>query len=147
MLLDGSQMTLASMVAGTIGFLKKHDIDPAHWIAHIGEMFEGAWEEMEGEGADAVMVQLLNLSILPMGGKVLRQKMSADSAEVEVSSLPDEAVLERFGTSPADLLEGFDITARDFAVIYELQRPPLEAIGLRFTHGPGKKGYVLKVER
>jgi hypothetical protein len=110
-------------------------------------MFEGAWEGIEDEGADAVMTQLLSLSILPMGGKVLRQQMSADAAEVEVSSLPSEAVLGRFGTSPEDLLAGFSITARDFAVIYDLQRPALEAIGLHFTHGPGKKGYVLRLDR
>ena len=147
MMLDGSQMALSALIAGTAGFLKQRRIAPSDWIAYVGGMFEGAWEGLADEGADVVMQQLLNLSILPMGSRVLREDMSSDRAEVEITPLPSEEVLARFGTEPADLYEGFEITADDFATIYDFQRAALEAIGLTYTHGPGAEGYVLTLSR
>jgi hypothetical protein len=43
-------------------------------------------------------------------------------------------VLEKFGTTPRELLGGFGVSQRDFEAIYAMYEPAAKAIGLRFTH-------------
>ena len=54
-LLDGAQMGLSVVLVGTMGFLKEHSIPIEDWVRYIGESFEGALGELQGEPLDTVM--------------------------------------------------------------------------------------------
>lgn len=133
-LLDGAQMALSAFLAGTMGFLKQRNIPVKDWVSFIGEQFEGSLGALEGDDVDKVMEHLLTLEVLPLGTEVLSSKSAPDKAEVTVASLPSRSVLEKFGTTPGELLRGFGVTQRDFASIYVMYEPAARAIGLRFRH-------------
>jgi hypothetical protein len=133
-LLDGAQMALSAFLAGTMGFLKERNISIQEWVSYIGEQFEGSLGDLEGEEAGRVMEHLLTLQVLPLGAEVTSSQTTEDKAEVTLTPLPSRAVLEKFGTTPRELLRGFGISQRDFEAIYAMYEPAAKAIGLRFTH-------------
>jgi len=147
MLLDGAQMSLAATVAAIAGFLKERNIPLADFSAYMGSMFEGSFGALEGRGADEAMEHLLNLEVLPMGAEVVSSKSTPDRAEVTLTSLPPASVLEKFGTTPRELLRGFGVTQKEFESIYESYAPALKAIGLKFTHRAKDGQEVLVLEK
>ena len=133
-LLDGAQMALAGFLAGTLGFLKERNISIQEWISYIGEQFEGSLGILEGEEVGRVMEHLLTLQVLPMGAEVNSSRTTDGKVEVKLTPLPSRALLEKFGTTPKELLRGFGLTQKDFEAIYGMYEPAARAIGLRFTH-------------
>jgi hypothetical protein len=133
-LLDGAQMTIAATIAGIAGFLKERSIPLKELVDYMGEAFDGSLSDLEGRGVDEVMEHLLTLQVLPMGAEVISSKSSPDKAEVTLTTMPPETLLEKFGTDPAELLEGFGITKEEYESIYAMYEPAAEAIGLRFEH-------------
>jgi len=133
-LLDGTQMALAGLLAGIMSFLKERGIPIKDWVGYIGQQFDGALVDMEGESVEYVMSHLLTFQVLPLGAEVVSSTASDDKAEVVLTSLPSSSVLKKFGTTPRELLGGFKVTPREFASIYAMYEPAAEAIGLRFTH-------------
>ncbi len=133
-LLDGAQMIIAATVAGIAGFLKERNIALKELVDHMGETFEASLGDLKGRGADEVMEHLLTLQVLPMGAEVTSSKSSPDKAEVTLTTLPPQATLEKFGTNPAELLEGFGVTREEYESIYAMYEPAARAIGLTFKH-------------
>jgi hypothetical protein len=146
-LLDGAQMELSAFLAGTIGFLKERNIPIKEWVTYIGEMFEGSLGELEGKGLDNVMQHLLELQILPLGVEVVSSQVTAGKAEATITSLPSRSVLEKFGTTPRELLRGFGITKKEFESILSMYKPAAKAIGLRFKYQSKGEQEVLTLER
>jgi len=133
-LLDGAQMSMSAFIAGTMGFLKEHNIPVKDWITYLGEAFDGSLDALQGEGADRVMEHLLPLQILPLGAEVISDRSTADKAEAVVTTLPSRTVLEKFGTTPSEMLEGFGVTQREFASVLDMFGPSAKSIGFRFKH-------------
>lgn len=133
-LMDGAQMIIAATIAGIAGFLKERNIPLKELVDYMGDTFEGSLDDLEGSGVDEVMEHLLTLQVLPMGAEVISSKSSPDRAEVTLTTLPPLAVLEKFGTTPAELLEGFDLTQQEYESIFAMYEPAARAIGLRFDH-------------
>ena len=133
-LLDGAQMIVAATIAGIAGFLKERNIPLKEFVDYLGETFEGSLGDLEGRGANEVMEHLLTLQVLPMGVEVISSQSSSDKAEVKLTALPPQKVLEKFGTNPAELLEGFDVTQQEYESIYAMYEPATRAIGLKFKH-------------
>jgi hypothetical protein len=133
-LLDGAQMALSGFLAGTLGFLKERDISIREWVSYIGEQFEGSLGALEGEEVGRVMEHLLTLQVLPMGAEVTSSQTTHGKVEVKLTPLPSRAVLEKFGTTPKELLRDFELTQKDFEAIYGIYEPATKAIGLRFMH-------------
>ncbi|MDO8578717.1 MAG: hypothetical protein Q7R50_06010 [Dehalococcoidales bacterium] len=146
-LLDGAQMSLAATTAAIAGFLKERNIPIKDFVAYMGDNFEGMLGDMEGRGADEVMEHLLKLEVLPMGAEIVSSKMTPDTAEVTLTALPPQKVLEKFGTSSKDFLEGFGVTQKEFASIYESYAPAAKAIGMTFRHHSRDSQEVLTLER
>jgi len=147
MLLDGAQMALSAFIAGTMGFLKQRSIPIKDWVSYIGEQFEGSMGELEGEDVGKVMKHLLALQVLPFGVDVISSQSTADKAEATVTSLPSRSVLEKFGTTPRELMRGFDVTKRDFESILSMYKPAAKAIGLKFRYQSKGEQEVLSLER
>jgi hypothetical protein len=133
-LLDGAQMALSGFLAGTLGFLKEQNISIQEWVSYIGEQFEGSLGALEGEEVGRVMEHLLTLQVLPLGAEVTSSQATRGKVEVKLTPLPSRAVLEKFGTTPRELLRGFAINQNDFEAIYGMYESAAKAIGLRFTH-------------
>lgn len=133
-LLDGAQMIIAATIAGIAGFLKERNIPFKDLVDYMGGAFEGSLGDLEGRGTDEVMEHLLTLQVLPMGAEVISSKSSPGKAEVALTMLPPQAILEKFGTTPAELLEGFDVTQQEYESVYAMYEPAARAIGLKFTH-------------
>jgi hypothetical protein len=146
-LLDGAQMALSALVAGTMAFLKERDIPIKEWVSYIGEQFDGSLAELEGEEVGRVMEHLLILQVLPLGAEVISSQSTADKAEAIVTSLPSRNVMEKFGTTPRELLKGFGVTQRDFASLYAMYEPAAKAIGLSFSHRPKDGQELLTLQR
>lgn len=146
-LLDGAQMSLSAMIAGTMGFLKTRNIPIKDWVEYMGEQFEGAWEEMEDRELEDIMSHLMTFEVLPLGVEVVSSRASADRVEVIVTPLPDESTLEKFGTTPEDFLSQFDITRQDFAQIYAMYEAAASNVGLRLTHELNDSQEILALER
>ncbi len=146
-LLDGAQMGLSVVLAGTMGFLKKHDLPVEDWAQYIGEAFEGALGELEGEPLDTVMGHLLTLDILPMGAEIVSSESTSRKAKVTVTLLPSRALLKKFSTTPREFLSGFGITKRDLASVYAMYEPAARAIGLEFRHELTDSHQVLSLKR
>ncbi len=146
-LLDGAQMGLSVVLAGTMGFLKKHGLPIEDWAEYIGEAFEGALGELQGEPLDTVMEHLLTLEVLPMGAEVVSSESTPQKAEVTVTSLPSRALLKKFGTTPREFLSGFGVTKRDLASVYAMYEPAAKAVGLQFTHELTDGHQVLSLKR
>ena len=146
-LLDGAQMALSALVAGTMAFLKEQNIPIEKWVSYIGEQFDGSLAELEGEEVGRVMEHLLTLQVLPLGAEVISSQSTADKAEATVTSLPSRNVMEKFGTTPRELLKGFGMTQRDFASIYAMYEPAAKAIGLCFRHRPKGGQELLTLQR
>lgn len=127
-------MIIAATIAGTAGFLKERGIPFRELIDYMGETFEGSLGDLEGRGADEVIEHLLTLQILPLGVEVVSSQSSQDKAEVTLTTLPPQKVLEKFGTTPEELLEGFDVTQQEYESIYAMYEPAARAIGLEFKH-------------
>ena len=134
MLLDGAQMTLSAFIAGTMGFLKQQNILIKDWISYIGEQFEGSLGALEGEEAGKVMEHLLTLEVLPLGVDILSSQSTPDKAQATLTSLPSRTVLEKFGTTPRELLRGFGVTKKEFESILSMYEPAAKAIGLKFKY-------------
>ena len=147
MLLDGAQMCIAGTVAAIAGFLKERKIPISDFTAYMGDRFEGALQDLEGRGADEVMQHLLALEVLPMGAEVVLTKSSADRAEVTLTTLPPAKVLEKFGTTPKELLRGFGVTQREFESIYDSFVPAAKAIGMKLAHHIKDGQEVLVIEK
>ncbi len=147
MLLDGAQMSLAATTAAIAGFLKERNIPIKDFVAYLGDNFEGMLGDLEGRGVDEVMEHLLKLEVLPMGAEIVSSKMTKDTAEVTLTTLPPKKVLEKFGTSPKDFLDGFGVTQKEFESIYESYAPAAKAIGLKFGHRSRDSQEVLTLER
>ncbi len=133
-LLDGAQMFITAAFAGIAGFLKSRDMFFKDLIDYMGDMFEGSLSDLEGKGADEVMIHLLNLEILPMGIEVISSELTPDKAVVTVSAMPPRHVLEKFGTTPGQFLHDFGVTQKEYNTIYDIYRPAANAIGLNFNH-------------
>ena len=133
-LLDGAQMIISATIAGIGSFLKERNIPIKEWIDYMGETFEGSLGDLEGQGVDEVMEHLLTLQVLPMGAEVVSSKSSTNKVEVTLTTLPPHEVLEKFGTTPAELLEGFDLTQQEYESFYDMFEPTTKAIGLKFEH-------------
>ncbi|PPD58164.1 hypothetical protein [Dehalogenimonas etheniformans] len=146
-LLDGAQMSIASMMAAIAGFLKEKGIPLKEFVNYFGKQFEGAWADLEGRGVNEVMDHFLDLEVLPMGAEVISKQASLEKAEVTLTSLPPRKVLERFGTTPSELLKGFGVTERQFASIYDSFIPAAKAIGLKFSHHAQDGHEVLVLEK
>lgn len=147
MLLDGAQMALSVFIAGTMGFLKQRSIPIKDWVSYIGEQFESSLGELEGEEVSKVMEHLLTLEVLPLGAEVLSSQSSSDKAEVAMTPLPSRSVLEKFGTTPRELLKGFNVTKKEFESILSMYEPAAKAIGLRFRYQPRDEKEILTLER
>ena len=128
-------------------FSREHDIPVAELAAYIGDKFEGTLGDLEGDEVGSIMEHMLTLQILPMGAEVISSQGTADRAEVKLTSLPSRSLLEKFGTTPEDLLEGFDITAEEFASIYAMYEPAAKAIGLVFKHRLQNGEEIISLER
>jgi hypothetical protein len=76
----------------------------------------------------------LTLQVLPLGAEVTSSQTTDGKVEVKLTPLPSRAVLEKFGTTPRELLRGFDLSQKDFEAVYGIYEPAAKAIGLRFTH-------------
>lgn len=146
-LLDGAQMSLAATTAGVAGFLKKRNIPFKELADYLGDKFDSALGDLEGRGADEVMEHLLTLEVLPMGAKVVSSQMAADRAEVTLTPLPPQVVLEKFGTTPDEFLEGFDVTQKEYEAIFRMFEPMAKAIGLIFRHGLKDGREVISLEK
>ena len=146
-LLDGAQMCIAATVAGIAGFLKERNIPIKELSAYMGEKFEDSLGALEGRGADEVMEHLLTLEILPMGAEIVSSQSTPDKAEITLTTLPPSAVLEKFGTTPRELLRGFGVTQKEFESIYAMFEPAAKAIGLKFTHQVKGGQELLALER
>jgi hypothetical protein len=146
-LLDGAQMTMSALLAGTMSFLKKRKIPIKDWVNYIGEQFEESWGGLEGEKVESVMEHLLTLEVLPMGAEVISSKTTAGKTEVILTSLPSRKVLKKFGTTPAELLGDFGVTAREMASIYAMFAPAAAAICLRFSYELDDGKQVLTLEK
>ena len=147
LLLDGAQMVLAALVAGTVGFLKRNNIPAKDWVSYIGERFVGAWGDLYGEDVDQVMQHLLALQVLPLGVEVISSELAPDKALVSVTPFPSAALLEKFGTTPLQLLRGFGVTQKEISSIYGMHEQAAEAIGLVFTHQLKGGKQILSLER
>ena len=146
-LLDGAQMFIVATIAGVAGFFKERNIPVKELFAYIGDRFEGSLGDLEGRGADEVMEHLLTLEVLPMGVEVVSSQMTADRAEVTLTTLPPQTVLEKFGTTPDELLEGFDITSKEFESVYAMFEPAATAIGMKFRHSLKDGREVISLEK
>ena len=146
-LLDGAQMSIAATIAGIAGFLKEREIPIKELIAYMGEKFEGSLGDLEGRGADEVMEHLLALEVLPMGAEVISSQMTPDKAEVTLTPLPPRSVLEKFGTTPGELLKGFGITQKEYESIYAMYEPAVKAVGLKFRHYSKDGQEILSMEK
>ena len=147
MLLDGAQMSLAAFIAGTMGFLKQQDIPIKDWVSYIGEQFEGSLGALEGDETGKVMDHLLALEVLPLGVAVVSSKSTRDKAEATLTSLPSRTVLEKFGTTPRELLKGFGVTRKEFESILSMYEPAAKAIGLKFRYQSRDDQEILTLER
>lgn len=146
-LLDGAQMSLSTLIAGTMGFLKKRRIPIKDWVRYIGEEFEGSWGGLQGEKPQVVLEHLLTLEVLPLGVEAKSSEATPKKAEVTLTTLPSRAVLKKFGTTPGELLEGFGVTPEEMASFYAMYEPAAKAIGLKFAHRLAGGKQVLSVER
>jgi hypothetical protein len=146
-LLDGAQMTLSALLAGTMSFLKKRKIPIKDWVNYIGDQFEGSWGGLEGEKVESVMEHLLTLEVLPMGAEVVSSKTAGGKTEVILTPLPSRKVLKKFGTTPAELLGDFGVTAKEMASIYGMFAPAAKDIGLRFSYELDDGKQVLMLEK
>jgi hypothetical protein len=146
-LLDGAQMALSAFIAGTMGFLKQQDITIKDWVSYIGEQFEGSLGELKGEEVGRVMEHLLTLEVLPLGVDILSSQSSPDKAEARLTSLPSRTVLEKFGTTPRELLRGFGVTKKEFESILSMYEPAARAIGLKFKYQSKDDQEILTLER
>jgi hypothetical protein len=146
-LLDGAQMALSAFIAGTMGFLKQQDITIKDWVSYIGEQFEGSLGELKGEEVGKVMEHLLTLEVLPLGVDMLSSQSSPDKAEARLTSLPSRTVLEKFGTTPRELLRGFGVTKKEFESILSMYEPAARAIGLKFKYQSKDDQEILTLER
>ena len=147
MLLDGAQMSLSAFIAGTMGFLKQRNIPIKDWVSYIGEQFEGSLGGLEGEESAKVMEHLLALEVLPLGVDILSSRSTPDKAETRLTSLPSRTVLEKFGTTPRELLRGFGVTKKEFESILSMYEPAAAAIGLKFKYQPKDDQEILTLER
>jgi hypothetical protein len=146
-LLDGAQMNIAATVASMAGFLKERGIPLKDLMDYMGDKFEESLGELAGRGADEVMEHLLTLEVLPMGAEVISRQMTPARAEVTLTSLPPQSVLEKFGTTPEELLEGFGITMKEYESIFRMFEPMAKAIGLKFRHGLKDGREVISLEK
>ena len=146
-LLDGAQMDLSVVLAGTMGFLKKHNLSIEDWAKYIGEAFEGALGDLEGAPLDTVMEHLLTLDVLPMGAEVVSSESTSRKAEATLTPLPSRALLKKFGTTPREFLSGFGVTKQDLALVYAIYEPAAKAIGLEFRHELTDSRQVLSLKR
>ncbi len=146
-LLDGAQMGLSVILAGTMGFLKKHDLPIENWAEYIGEAFEGALGDLEGAPLETVMEHLLTLEVLPMGAEVVSSESTSRKAEVTVTPLPSRALLKKFGTTPREFLSGFGVTKQDLASVYAMYEPAAKAIGLELCHELTDSHQLLSLKR
>jgi hypothetical protein len=94
-----------------------------------------------------VMEHLLELQILPLGVEVVSSQSTAEKAEATVTSLPSHKVLEKFGTTPRELLKGFGITKKEFESVLSMYKPATKAIGLKFKYQSKGEQEVLTLER
>ncbi len=142
-------MTIAATMAGIAGFLKDRGIPLKEFVDYMGEKFEGTLGSLEDRGAGEVMEHLLVLEVLPMGGEVVSEKLSAEKAEVTLTSLPPRALLEKFGTTPRELLRDFGVTQSEYESFYAMFEPAAQAIGLSFRHRSigGQESLVLERAR
>jgi hypothetical protein len=147
MLLDGAQMTISAFIAGTMGFLKQKNIPTEDWVSYIGEQFEGSLGELEGEEVGKVMDHLLALEVLPLGVDILSSRSTRDKAEATLTSLPSRTVLQKFGTTPRELLRGFGVTKKEFESILSMYEPAAAAIGLKFKYQSKDDQEILTLER
>src|SRR5512136_289049 len=142
MLLDGAQMSLSAFIAGTMGFLKQQNIPIKDWVSYIGEQFEGSLGELEGEKAGRVMDHLLALGV-----DILSSQSTPNKAEATLTSLPSRTVLEKFGTTPRELLRGFGVTKKEFESVLSMYEPAAAAIGLKFKYQSKDDQEILTLER
>jgi hypothetical protein len=113
----------------------------------MGDKFEGAFGDLEGRGVDEVMEHLLTLEVLPMGADVISSRLTPELAEVTLTPLPPKTILEKFGTTPRELLKGFGVTQKEYESIYESYTPAAKAIGLRFRHALKDGQEILSLEK
>ena len=145
-LLDGAQMSLMTFLAGTAGFLKDRGIPISEWVSYIGEAFADSWGGLKGRGADEIMQHVLAIQLLPLGVEVLSSDLKPNRAEVVLTAFPGKAVLEKFGTTPRELLSGLGANQQELAQIYGMFESAARGIGMHWTHQlkGGKQTLVLE---
>jgi hypothetical protein len=146
-LLDGAQMFISGTIAAIAGFLKQRNIPLKDFFSYMGDKFEGAFGDLEDRGVDEVMKHLLTLEVLPLGAEVISSRLTPEQAEVMLTPLPSKAVLEKFGTTPRELLSGFGITQKEYESVYDSYAPAAKAIGLRFRHALKDGQEILSLEK
>ncbi len=146
-LLDGAQMTVMTLIAGTVGYLKERGISPQSWAAYIGEHFEGSWDAFEGSSATETLENILPIQVESLGAELLSGTGNDDRVEVAVGVLPSRTVLEKFGTTPRELLRGFGITQAEFNIFDDMFKAPASAAGFRFTHKSGRGQHTIVLQR
>ena len=102
---------------------------------------------IHGAGADEVMGHLIPLQIQPLGVEVVSSEGDEREVKLVLSSLPPREVLERFGTTPKELLGGFGVSADEFALLYDIFKPAAKAAGFRLTHESHAQGHSLTLEK
>jgi hypothetical protein len=146
-LLDGAQMLLASLTAGTLGFLKERGIPPDDFVRYLGGKFEDSWEGLAGRGLDEVLEHVAALDAMPMGVDAVTLKQRGDAWELVLTPVPSRKVLAKFGTTPKELLDGFGVTPAEYSSIYGMFEAPAAAIGIKFSHRASRTRHVLRLER
>ena len=146
-LFNGSLMNLMAFLAGTMGFLKERGIETSEWIEFVGKSFVSSWEVFHGAAADEVMGHLVPLQIQPLGVEVVSSEGDEREVKLVLSPLPPRDVLERFGTTPEELLDGFGVSAEEFASLYDFLKPAAKAAGFDLTHQPHSEGHSLTLEK
>lgn len=144
--LDGAQMLIAAFTASTLGFLKERGIPLNDWVDYVGDAFEGSWAGFEGRSPNDILEHVAALNAAPMGAEIVSLKQDGDAWELVLTSIPSADVLGRFGTTPEELLEGFDLTPAEFALVYGMFEAPAKAIGHKLTHGRKGSRQVLRLE-
>jgi hypothetical protein len=147
MLLDGARMSMAATMAAIAGFLKERNIPLKEFISYLGDSFEGSFEDLQGRPVDEVMEHLLNLEVLPMGAEVISRQATTDKSEVVLTSLPPASILEKFGTTPKELLSGFGVTMKEYESIFDSYALAAKAIGLKFKHRMKDSQEIITLEK
>lgn len=129
-LLELTQGNLQAVLAATVGFLRSAVVDPAAWVASLGDAFSRGWDEPEpwtpAELLDAVAVNLRAL-----GAEIVELDASDEPATLRTRGFPDPDLCARLGVDLADVLrynDSLDRVARERGVRWAWARDGDETV-------------------